>query len=31
MKVAVFGFLFIAISIGISTWYVARFLERGDF
>jgi hypothetical protein len=31
MKAAVFAFLFIAISIGISTFYIARFLEKGDF
>jgi cytochrome oxidase assembly protein ShyY1 len=31
MKIAVFGFFFIAVSIGLATWYVARFLERGDF
>ena len=31
MKAAVITFLFIAISIGISTFYIARFLEKGDF
>jgi hypothetical protein len=28
---AVVGFLFIAISVGLSTWYIARFLERDEF
>ena len=31
MIAAVITFLFIAISIGLSTWYIARFLEKGEF
>jgi len=31
MSGAVTGFLFIAISVCLATWYVARFLERDDF
>jgi len=31
MTVAVITFLFIAISIGLSTWYIANFLEKGEF
>ena len=31
MKAAIFAFLFIAISIGMATFYIARFLERDDF
>jgi len=31
MKVAVFAFLFIAISIGLATFYIAQFLEKGEF
>jgi hypothetical protein len=31
MSGAVLGFLFIAISVGLSTWYIARFLERDEF
>jgi len=31
MKAAIFTFLFIAISIGMATFYIARFLERDDF
>jgi cytochrome oxidase assembly protein ShyY1 len=28
---AVIGFFFIAISVGLATWYIARFLERDEF
>jgi hypothetical protein len=28
---AVAGFLFIAISVGLSTWYIACFLEKDEF
>jgi len=31
MIYAVITFLFIAVSIGLATFYVARFLEKGDF
>jgi hypothetical protein len=31
MTAAVITFLFIAISIGVATWYIARFLEKGEF
>ncbi len=31
MKAAIFTFLFIAVSIGVATFYIARFLERDDF
>jgi hypothetical protein len=31
MKAAVITFLFIAISIGVATLYIARFLEKGEF
>lgn len=31
MKAAMFTFLFIAVSIGVATFYIARFLERDDF
>ena len=31
MTAAVLIFLFIAVSIGVATFYIARFLERGDF
>ena len=31
MTAAVITFLFIAISIGMATFYIAMFLEKGDF
>jgi len=30
MKAAIFAFLFIAVSICLATFYIAKFLERGD-
>jgi len=31
MKAAILTFLFIAVSISVATFYIARFLERDDF
>jgi len=31
MTAAVITFLFIAVSIGLATFYIAKFLEKGDF
>jgi hypothetical protein len=31
MTKAIIAFLIIAISVSVGTWYIARFLERGDF
>jgi len=31
MMTAVVTFLFIAISIGVATFYIATFLEKGEF
>jgi hypothetical protein len=28
---AIVAFLIIAISVSVGTWYIAQFLERGDF